>query len=334
VTGLPDSDGEPSTPELPAGVRIVRPERVPVRTVWPSESANFTPWLGANLGFLDELGLGQLTLIHTEAQLPGIWRSLDVLAETADGRRVAIENQYSTVDHDHLTRGLAYAVGHEARALIVIAEEHRPEFVAVADYLNRCQEALGDAHGIAIFLVALSVERIDNAYVPRFTVLSRPNAWRAAVAASESRPFAGTEEFLHACEEPIRKPVQQIVQAWREHPGYSIRFSKTGVSLDVRNPFKTSGAVTSVFVLYTNGQLTLNRGYLVEGKMAPDETVGRLDERVRQLFPAGRWGKGSYYVTIPPPLDPDAVQTFRQWLDDHLVGLGSPSDDQAPSPGT
>lgn len=50
-----------------------------------------------------------------------------ILAETADGRRVAIENQYTTVDHDHLTRGLAYAVGHDARALVVIAEEHRPE---------------------------------------------------------------------------------------------------------------------------------------------------------------------------------------------------------------
>lgn len=55
-----------------------------------------------------------------------------------DGRRVAIENKYQAVDNDHLTRGLAYAVGHKARALVVIAEEHRPE-LAAAEYLNRCQ---------------------------------------------------------------------------------------------------------------------------------------------------------------------------------------------------
>jgi hypothetical protein len=249
VTDVVGSGGRPPALDRVAGYRIVRPERVPVRTVWPSESADFTPWLGANLGFLDELGLGQLTLVQVEAQLPGLWRSLDILAETADGRRVAIENQYSSVDHDHLTRGLAYAVGHEARALVVIAEEHRPEFVAVADYLNRCQEALGDEQGIAVFLVALSVERIDTAYVPRFTVLSRPNAWRAAVAASDSMRFSRIEQFLYACEESIRPAAQQLVQDWQERIGSSIRFSKTGVSLDVGNPFKTGGTVTSVFVL-------------------------------------------------------------------------------------
>jgi hypothetical protein len=98
---------------------------VSARTVWPSEATDFTPWLGENLGFLDELGLGQLELVQVEAQLPGLGRSLDILAETADGRRVAIENQYSAVDYDHLTRGLAYAVGHDARALVVIAETGR-----------------------------------------------------------------------------------------------------------------------------------------------------------------------------------------------------------------
>lgn len=97
--------------------------------------------------------------------MPGLWRSLDILAETTDGRRVAIENQYNAVDHDHLTRGLAYAVGHDACALI-IAEDHRPEFVAVADYLNRGHEALGEERGIAVFVIKLTVERIDDAFIP------------------------------------------------------------------------------------------------------------------------------------------------------------------------
>lgn len=87
------SDGQ-TAPAGSGQARIVRPERVPARGVWPSEAADFTPWLGGNLGFLDDLGLGQLSLLRVEAQLPGLGRSLDILAETADGRRVAIENQY------------------------------------------------------------------------------------------------------------------------------------------------------------------------------------------------------------------------------------------------
>jgi hypothetical protein len=296
-----------------------------VRAVWPLEPTHFTPWLGEHLEFLDDLGLGELSLVKIEAMLPGLGRSLDILAETTDGRRVAVENQYDRVDHDHLTRGLAYAVGHEARALIVIAEEHRPEFIAVADYLNRCQESLGDEHGIAVFLVALSAERVDDAYIPRFTVLSRPNAWRAAVAAAESGRFATTEDFLAACDETTRLPADRVLREWCEHPGSSVRFSKTGVSLDVRNPTKAGGGVTSVFVLSTNGQITLNRGYLVDGALIRDPFTADLDAQIHAVFPNSRWGKASYYVTVGGPPDPTSVRTFHIWLDaqiEELVNTG------------
>ena len=45
--------------------RIVRPERVPVRAVWPFEPTHFTPWLGEHLQFLDDIGLGTLTSLNT-----------------------------------------------------------------------------------------------------------------------------------------------------------------------------------------------------------------------------------------------------------------------------
>jgi hypothetical protein len=321
MMGMSEAGQPPVSPTGPGGPRIVRPERVSARTVWPSEAADFTPWLGDNLGFLDDLGLGQLLLVQIEAQLPGLGRSLDILAETADGRRVAIENQYSAVDHDHLTRGLAYAVGHDARALVVVAEEHRPEFVAVADYLNRCQEAVGDEHGIAIFLVGLSVEQIGEVFVPRFTVLSQPNAWRAAVAASESGRLAGVEDFIVACDEGIRPSAEQILKDWQELTGSSMRFGKTSVSLNLRNPFKAGGGSTSVLLLYTAGQLTLNRGYLIDGGMAPEAVLAPFDEQIRTLFPSGRWGEKGYYVTIPPPPNPNAVREFVHSLQQQLTKL-------------
>ncbi len=155
---------------------IKRPESAELRSVWPHEAHDFTPWLAANLDWLDILGLGPLTLVGTEVSVPGTSRHLDVLVEDPAGRRIAIENQYRQADHDHLTRGLAYALGLGARALVVIAENHLDEFLAIAAYLNKAREHLGD-EGIAVFMVTLEVERVHEYVIPRLQVVERPNAW-------------------------------------------------------------------------------------------------------------------------------------------------------------
>lgn len=66
---------------------------------------------------------------------------LDILAKDPAGSKWAIENHYGEADHDHLTRAPAHAVGLERRAVIVVAESHRDEFVAVADEWNRYFES-------------------------------------------------------------------------------------------------------------------------------------------------------------------------------------------------
>ena len=94
----------------------------------------------------------------------------------------AIENQYGEADHDHLTRALAYAVGLECRAGIVVAESHRDEFVAVADEWNRYSEAYG-SDGIRLFLVAIEAGRIgDSAPGFRFPLVAGPNEWKSETA--------------------------------------------------------------------------------------------------------------------------------------------------------
>ena len=94
---------------------------IDIREVWPGEAKDFTPWLADNLEALsDHLAIGELERDSTEVEIPG-GRRLDILAKDADGRNWAIENQYGEADHDHLTRALAYAVGLECRAVIVVA---------------------------------------------------------------------------------------------------------------------------------------------------------------------------------------------------------------------
>ena len=83
---------------------------VDIRKAWSKEDKDFTPWV-ARPDVLQELfdqcdiGLGTDFEIETEVPVPGIKRKLDILITSESGENIAIENQFSTMDHDHLTRG-------------------------------------------------------------------------------------------------------------------------------------------------------------------------------------------------------------------------------------
>ncbi len=160
---------------------------IDIREVWPGEAKDFTPWLADNLEALSEhIEIGELGLDSTEVEVPG-GRRLDILATDVDGRYWAVENQYGEADHDHLTRALAYAVGLECRAVIVVAESHRDEFVAVADEWSRYSEAYG-SDGIRLFLVAIEAGRIaDSSPGFRFRLVAGPNEWKSKTATRPGR---------------------------------------------------------------------------------------------------------------------------------------------------
>jgi len=161
-----------------------------IRDVWKREDKNFTPWLAASepIAMLFEacgIDVGEDPKIETEVEIPGVGRSLDVLVTLDNGdvvEKIAIENQYSEGDHDHLTRALAYAVGLEARTIIIIAESHRPEFVSVVNYLNTA--ATTCENGIRVFLVDITVWTGDDerTVFPIFEVSAQPDEWKSAVA--------------------------------------------------------------------------------------------------------------------------------------------------------
>ncbi len=164
--------------------------KIDIRTVWPGEARDFTPWMADHLDVLgDHLGIGELALEAIEVPIPG-GRALDLLAVDAEGRKWAIENQYGIGDHDHLTRGLAYAVALECRAVVIVAEDHRDEFVAVAEEWNRYSEAYG-TEGIRLFLVVVEAWRIgDSAPGFRFRLLSGPNEWVVEARSSAAKTAA------------------------------------------------------------------------------------------------------------------------------------------------
>lgn len=157
-----------------------------IRSVWKREDRDFTPWLASEeplARLLGECGidLGSDSSVRTEVKVPGVDRKLDVLVETENGTRIAIENQYSQSDHDHLTRALAYGVGLSANVIIIVAEDHRPEFREVARYLNAAALAYGN-EGIPVFLIRVEVHGTQGSELvhPTFEAVVEPDEWRAA----------------------------------------------------------------------------------------------------------------------------------------------------------
>lgn len=161
----------------------------PLRDAWKHEAADFTQLLAEELDQLGAVVGVQLELEGTEVRTTG-GRRIDIVAHGSDDTKVVIENQYGRADHDHLTRGLAYAVAQEAQSLIIVAEEHREEFRAVADYLNETARTAERGKGVSVWLVEAKAVRVDQSdWAPLFTVVTSPNAFLAEVAAESSDPW-------------------------------------------------------------------------------------------------------------------------------------------------
>ncbi|MYC83957.1 MAG: DUF4268 domain-containing protein [Acidimicrobiia bacterium] len=205
---------------------------IDIREVWPGEARDFTPWLADNLEALSEhLEIGEMELDSTEVEVPG-GRRLDILAKDADGRNWAVENQYGEADHDHLTRALAYAVGLECRAVIVVAESHRDEFVAVADEWNRYSEAYG-SNGIRLFLVAIEAGRIgDSRPGFRFRLVAGPNEWKSETATGQ-RPLSEADRLRREQRRTFWIELRTIMEnkgnlGWGADPNVSVNVRTRG----------------------------------------------------------------------------------------------------------
>ena len=202
-------------------VEICFLKNVDIRSVWVREDHDFTPWLATEeplRHLLDECGIemGSEPSIRTEVKIPGLLRSLDILVELESGERIAIENQFNEADHDHLTRALAYAVGLETNTVILVAESHRPEFVAIARYLNAAGLAY-EEHGIRIILVQVEAESFPGSSIvhPRFEVMAAPDEWKAAAELVTQEQFSERDANIYKFHERILPVVRETTGTFR-----------------------------------------------------------------------------------------------------------------------
>jgi hypothetical protein len=186
---------------------------------WRGEASDFTPLLNQQLDVLGEaIGIDLVSVGKTEVATDG-GRRIDIVASADDGAEFVIENQYGRANHDHLTRGLAYAVARRARGLIVVAEEHRDEFRAVAQYLNELGE-LEPTKGIAVWLVEAKAIRIgDSPWAPLFAAVVEPNRFTASIeeAKQRERRLPTADAFWAQFTEPaLLKAAQAVISAWED----------------------------------------------------------------------------------------------------------------------
>jgi len=153
-------------------IDLGRLERVDVRTVWPHEAHDFTPWLAENLDRLSEV-IG-IPLEQEGVEVPVDQFSADIMARNPnDGSMVLVENQLESTDHMHLGQILTYLAGLEAKTVIWIAQSFEAAHLSAIRWLNE-----HTADPFAFFGVQVGVVRIGNSQLaPVFDVLERPNEW-------------------------------------------------------------------------------------------------------------------------------------------------------------
>jgi hypothetical protein len=159
-----------------ATVQLAELEEVDPRTVFQRDGAGFADWLADNLDQLaKELGVSGLREVGRDVGVGSF--TVDLLAQTDRGRRVAIATRLEPSDHLHLGQMITFAAGLDISAVVWITTHLGEEHRAVVDWLNQ--------HGddeVRFFGVEVRTLRIgSSAPAVTFNVEARPNDWQKVV---------------------------------------------------------------------------------------------------------------------------------------------------------
>ncbi len=207
-----------------------RLERVDLRTIWTSESSDFTPWLALpeNLSVLSEtLGVE----LELEAREKPVGRfSADILCkEVGSDRSVLIENQLEKTDHSHLGQLLTYSAGLHAVTIVWVAASFTEEHRAALDWLNQITEETVRFFGLEVELWRIGT----SPAAPKFNIIAKPNDWSRSVAQAarslessepsetrllQQRYWAGLNAVLERAGGPVRGDRKPQLMSWMSFP--------------------------------------------------------------------------------------------------------------------
>jgi hypothetical protein len=251
-------------------------EPVDLRTIWPDEARDFTPWLAQeeNLRRLSDALNLELELDRVEVAV-GPYSADIVATDASSNSKVVIENQLEKTNHDHLGKVLTYASGLEARILIWIAkkftEEHRQAF----DYLNECTAGRLRLYGVEVEVLRIG----DSLPAPHFRLVSTPNdyvaaAHNATAGVSDTKSlylefWTGFRDFCRTDGETFS------LQTPRPQHWYTVRIGRSGFSLSLTVSTMHNRIGCELYLRGPSAKQSFKR--LKEGQKDIEEALGALD---------------------------------------------------------
>lgn len=146
-------------------------QQVDLRQVWPNEATSFTPWLEENPEELGEV-LG-LDLEFVREKPVGKF-SLDLFGTDLNtNRKVIVENQLETSNHNHLGQLLTYAGGVEPSVIVWVAKSIRQEHRAALEWLNSVTDSDTMFFGVEVKAIRIG----DSEPAPMLDLVVEPNSW-------------------------------------------------------------------------------------------------------------------------------------------------------------
>ncbi|MFC9358816.1 DUF4268 domain-containing protein [Rhodococcus sp. NPDC057014] len=289
------------------------------RSVWTSESGDFTPWLAENIDVLADALEMTLTVVATEVRI-GDFR-LDIHAKDGNDRSVVIENQLERTDHGHLGQCLVYASGLDASTVIWVAPNFREEFRSALDWLNEHTDSELGFFGVEIGIVQIG----HGPPAPVFDIVSRPNDWQKTVKTAGNAAEARTATPANTARQVLFHEV--LTAANTRQPAISVPKPQKGNWISFAgSPFGTWGMSISddrmrVEAYIDTYNADINNALFDEFAAEADSWQAqcgldlvweRLDDRRASRIAAYR------SVDLDDPADRDAA---HQWAVDALVAM-------------
>ena len=292
-------------------------KRVNPRTVWKTESGEFTPWLAKNIEKLGDTLGKELELVETEASVGDF--AVDILArDLGTGRDVIIENQFGQTDHDHLGKLMTYGAGFDVSTVVWIAETMREEHRQALDWLNRVTDTTTQFFGILIELIQVD----DSRPAYNFRPVVFPNEWsKSRKPIMDKKPSAKMEAYREYFQKLIDELRDEYhftsAKAGQPQNWYSFSSGYSGISYG--SSFATGDRVR-VELYIDHGDLEDNKRLFdlihndkvdIEIEFGDSLEWERLDDKRASRIAIYRKG------TIED--SPDEVEEYRKWSISNLL---------------
>lgn len=278
--------------------------KVDLRTIWLSESSDFTPWLARdeNLVILAET-LGLELELEAQEKAVGPFRADILCKDIGTNAWVLIENQLERTDHAHLGQLLTYASGLEAVTIVWIAARFTEEHRSTLDWLNRITDETFRFFGVEVELWRIG----DSPAAPRFNIVSKPNNWsklvnqaaraidESALTATRSLQLAYWSAFgtvLMAKGGPLAKERKPQPQSWMSYSvgrsGFSVNASQSRPKRQVRAELYISNAHAKPFFHLLHSQraaIEAELGYALDWDELPEGRDTRISVALHDTDP-------------------------------------------------